>query len=73
MAEKLSRPLVVGEADYAYGVGELHLRVERIDRAHPVNLHGDTFYRVEGIQLTARGAELGRREVLVRGRRLPSA
>jgi hypothetical protein len=73
MTEGDRRLVVVGEADYAFGTGDLHLRVERIDRADPVTYHGDTFYRVWGMQVTARGVELGRREALVRARRLPAA
>jgi hypothetical protein len=66
-----ARPLVLAEVDYCYGTGQITLRVERIDRANPVRYDGENFYLVTGVQLTPSGAELGRREVLVRGRRLP--
>lgn len=47
----------LAEPDYAFGAGELHLQVERVDRAHPVTVHGDTWYSVEGVHLTAGGVE----------------
>jgi hypothetical protein len=65
--------VVLLEPDYAYGTGQLRLRVEHVDRAHPVDYHGDTWFQVQGVQLSIAGAELGRREVLVRSRRLPAA
>ena len=58
------------EPDYQYGVGPLRLRVERVDRAHPVLYDGENWYPVEGVRISANGDELGRRHVLVRGRRL---
>ena len=61
------------EPDYAYGTGELRLRVEHVDRAYPIDYHGETRYLVQGMQLSTAGTELGRREVLVRGRQLPPA
>jgi hypothetical protein len=48
------------------------LRVDRVDRAHPITYHGDTWYQFEGMQLTTGGAEIGHRNVLVRARRTPS-
>jgi hypothetical protein len=65
--------VVLLEPDYAYGTGVLRLRVEHVDRADPVDFHGEPWYRVQGMQLSTVGAELGRREVLVRGWRLPPA
>lgn len=65
--------LVLSEPDYTFGAGDLRLRVQQVDRAHPVTHHGDIWYRVEGMQLNTGGTEIGRREVLVRGRRLPLA
>jgi hypothetical protein len=65
--------LQVAEADYRYGVGVLRLRVEHVDRAHPVELHGERWYRVSGVELAWNGAELGPRDALVRGRCLPRA
>jgi hypothetical protein len=55
---------------WCYGQGPIRVRVERIDRANPVRYDGENFYRVEGMQVSPTGAELGRREVLVCGRRL---
>lgn len=63
--------LVLSEPDYAFGAGDIRLRVEQVDRAHSVIHHGDIWYQVQGMQLNTGGAEIGRREVLVRGRRLP--
>jgi hypothetical protein len=63
--------LQLPENDYCYGTGPLTLKVERIDRANPVRHDGDTWYQVEGVQIGWGGADLGRRQVLVRGRRLP--
>lgn len=71
MGQPEARVLVIAEADYCYGVGTLRLRVERIGR-DPVPYAGDTFYTVEGVELSRSGAELRRREVLVRARRLRS-
>lgn len=65
------RVLLLGEPDYCYGEGPLRIRVDRVDRANPVRYDGDTWYRVEGVQIGSTGVEVGRREVLVRGRRLP--
>ena len=60
----------LNEPDYCYGRGPLTIRLDRIDRAHPVHYDGDIWFSVEGVQLGSNGAELGRREVLVRGSRL---
>ena len=59
------------DRDYCYGLGPVEIRVEHIDRANPVRYDGDTFYRVEGMQIGHNGAEVGRLEVLVRSRCLP--
>lgn len=58
------------EADYCYGTGLLAIRVERVDWAKPVQYDGDTWYEVDGVELTTDGREIGRRQVLVRGSRL---
>jgi hypothetical protein len=63
---------VIPEADYCYGRGPLKIRVDWIDRADPVRYDGENWYRVQGVQLSSTGAEIGRREILVRGRRLPA-
>ena len=67
------RLVVVDEADYAYGTGALRLRIQRVDWTHPVRYAGDNFYRVDGMQVTADGTELGHREALIRSSRLPPA
>jgi hypothetical protein len=45
--------------------------VQRVDRGNPVRYDGENWYHVEDIQLGTTGIEIGRRQVLVRGRRLP--
>jgi hypothetical protein len=70
MSAAINGVWIFSEPDYQYGVGPLRLRVERIDRANPTHYDGEDWYRVEGVQVSATGAELGRRHVLVRGRRL---
>jgi hypothetical protein len=64
------KTLLVQEPDYAYGTGLLRLRVERIDWADPVTYLGDTWHRVVGVEIGWNGSDLGRREVLIRGRRI---
>ena len=63
--------VVLGERDYRFGVGNVRLRIERIDWAHPFTYDGEPWYPVVGVQLRHDGTELGRRELLVYGRRLP--
>jgi hypothetical protein len=63
--------VVLGERDYRFGVGNVRLRIERIDWAHPVIYDGERWYPVVGVQLRHDGSEMGRRELLVHGRRLP--
>ena len=62
--------LTLLEPDYQYGVGPLRIRIECVDRAHPMVYEGENWYPVRCVQLAADGTELGRREVLVRGSRL---
>jgi hypothetical protein len=64
---------VFAEADYCYGVGPLRLRADHIDWANPIQYDQDTWYYVDGVESTGSGIELGRRRVLVRGRRLPAS
>ena len=58
------------ESDYCYGTGPLTMRVERIDWTKPVQYDGESWYEVDGIEVTADGRDVGRRQALVRGRRL---
>ena len=58
------------ETDYCYGTGGLSLRVERVDWNRPIQRDGENWYEVEGVEVTAVGREIGRRQALVRGRRL---
>ena len=73
MGQLSAHVVVLAEQDYCYGRGQLTLRIDRIDHAHPIRYDGDIFYRVQGTQLNKAGAEILDREVLVRGRRLPRA
>jgi hypothetical protein len=59
------------EADYCYGVGPLTIRIERIDWAAPVLYDGENWYEVHGVEIGMNGTVVGRRQALVRGRRLP--
>jgi hypothetical protein len=68
------QPLVaIAEPDYQYGLGVLYLRIEKVDRANPVPYENEPWLWVEGMQVTAKGVEIGHRRVLVRARRLPPA
>ena len=60
------------ESDYCYGTGPLTMRVERIDWTRPVLYDGENWYEVDGTELASDGREVGRRQALVRGRRLAS-
>jgi hypothetical protein len=62
--------LVLAEADYLFGAGRLILRVQHVDRSHPISYHGEDWYPVRGTQISGRGADIGDRETMVRGRRL---
>jgi len=59
------------EADYCYGAGALIMRVERVDWGNPHLRDGENWYQVYGTEMTDDGREIGRRQALVRGRRLP--
>jgi hypothetical protein len=71
MAPSSAQVVVLAEPDYCFGRGRLTLRIDRVDYAHSVPYDDDVFYRVQGVELSWTGAELGTREVLVRARRLP--
>ena len=58
------------ESDYRYGSGSLAMRVDRVDWTRPVQVDGETWYEIDGIEVTSDGREVGRRQALVRGRRL---
>ena len=60
------------EADYCYGTGSLTMRVERVNWAEPVQYEGENWYEIDGVEVASDGREIGRRHVLVRGRRLSS-
>ncbi|WP_238014967.1 hypothetical protein KZZ52_33260 [Dactylosporangium sp. AC04546] len=61
---------VLQERDYRYGVGVLRMRVERVYWAGSEEYDGERWYLVEGVQLNSAGAEVGHRQVTVRGRML---
>ena len=73
MTQLSGHVLTFREVDYQYGVGDLRLRIERINVADPAVYDGEIWYPVEGIQVGADGADLRRRLVLVRARCLPRA
>jgi hypothetical protein len=58
------------ESDYCYGTGPLLMRVEHIDWKRPILYDNENFYTVDGMEFAADGREIGRRQALVRGRRL---
>ena len=58
------------EADYCYGTGSLTMRIERVNWAEPVQYEGENWYEIDGVEVASDGREIGRRHVLVRGRRL---
>jgi hypothetical protein len=58
------------ESDYCYGTGSLMMRVEHIGWENPVEYDGESWYEVDGIEVGEGGMEVGRRQALVRGRRL---
>jgi hypothetical protein len=58
------------DPDYRFGVGPLIMRIERVDWANPVFQDGENWFEVDGVELAADGREIGRRQALVRGRRL---
>ena len=69
----LAPVLEFAESDYCYGTGPLLMRVEHIDWNRPVLYDNENFYQVDGIEITSDGREIGRRQALVRGRRLAAA
>lgn len=58
------------ESDYRFGAGPLRMRVERVDWNRPVHYDNDSWYEVDGVEVTSDGREIGRRQALVRGRNL---
>lgn len=64
--------IVLEERDYRYGVGELRLRVEAVDRSGEVELDGESWVPVRGTRLRRDGTEVGPLQVLVRAVRLPA-
>ena len=56
--------------DYCFGIGPLWLRVERVHWDAPVDYSGDTWYQVDGMEVSTMGLDVRRRRVLVRAQRL---
>jgi hypothetical protein len=65
--------ITFGENDYRFGAGPLTLRLEHVDRVRPVHIDGEAWYQVTGVQVGWNGNDLDRREVLIRGTRIPLA
>jgi hypothetical protein len=62
--------LTVQDQGYCFGVGPVRIRIERIDRDNLVMRDGERWYQVHGVTLTRDGADIGPRQLLIRGRRL---
>lgn len=62
--------LVLEERDYRYGAGQLRLRIEAVDRSGEVELDGEPWLPVHGVQLRRDGTEVSPVHVLVRAARL---
>ena len=60
------------QEDYLFGSGPLWLRVERVHWDSPVEYNGDLWYKVDGVEVSSIGQDIGPRQVLVRARRLTS-
>jgi hypothetical protein len=60
------------EADYRFGSGCLRMAVERVRWAKPLRQDGETWYEVDGGELTCDGREVGRRQAVVKASRLSS-
>ena len=66
-AFKLAQPgdvVTIGEADYCYGLGALHLRLTAVGDGSPVHESAE-WVQVEGVELTRDGPERGERRALV--------
>ena len=72
MADVAAVVLVLDECDDQYGVGRWRIRVEHVGRVNPVSYGGEPWFRVTDVQIGGNGADVRPRQVLVRGRRLPS-
>jgi hypothetical protein len=64
------RVLVLAEVDYRFGAGTLRLAVTRVRWDAPQRDDDETWYEVEGTELTSDGRAVGLRSTLVRGSRL---
>ncbi len=63
---------IFAETDYRFGSGPLRMAVEHVDWSNPVQQDGETWYEIAGIELTAEGRTVRRRQALVKGSRLAS-
>jgi hypothetical protein len=64
--------LVLAERDYRYGTGELRLRLVAVDRLGEVDLDGEPWVPVRGVQVRRDGTEIGPVRLLVRAARVPA-
>ena len=60
------------EADYRYGIGTLIIQIETVDWANPQQHDGEEWYSVIGVEFTTDGRVIGRRQALIKARRLSS-
>jgi hypothetical protein len=58
------------ESDYLFGSGELRMIVESIDWSRPRLHDGDTWYEVQGVEVTGDGRVVGPRRTTVKASRL---
>ncbi|WP_433306028.1 hypothetical protein ACQP2F_19680 [Actinoplanes sp. CA-030573] len=58
------------ETDYLFGAGALHMVVDRVDWTRPRQHNGETWYDVDGTEVTKDGRVIGPRHTTVRASRL---
>lgn len=66
MTEAGGTVVVLAEADYRYGRGPLRLRVDDVDRAGAVDLDGERWVPVAGVQVREDGTPMAAVRVFVR-------
>ncbi|MEU4420889.1 hypothetical protein AB0F81_09695 [Actinoplanes sp. NPDC024001] len=58
------------EPDYLFGTGPLRMIVERVDWSQPRMRDGETWFDVQGVEVTADGRVVGPRRTTVKASRL---
>ena len=58
------------ESDYLFGAGALRMIVESVDWSRPRVRDGETWYDVQGVEVTDDGRVVGPRRTTVKGSRL---